>query len=69
MCHETGIFVEVGDARESTSTSLATVATRSRHDDPRHVALMMREELLSLEEGDIEGARSVLNALLMLVTS
>jgi len=45
------------------------VAARPRHDDPRHVALMMREELLSLEEGDIEGARSVLNALLMLVTS
>jgi hypothetical protein len=59
----------VDDAHGSTSTSLVRVAARPRHDDPRHVALMMREELLSLEEGDIEGARSVLNALLMLVTS
>jgi hypothetical protein len=62
-CHETSMIVELDDARGSTSTSLATVAAWPRHDDPRHVAVMLREELARLDEGDAEGVRAVMSAI------
>jgi|SRR5580658_9257027 hypothetical protein len=69
-CDETGMMVDLDGAQGSTSMSLARVATRLRHHvaaEPRHVALMLHEELARLNEGDSEGVRAVVSAIAVLL--
>jgi hypothetical protein len=68
-CEETGMMLAMVDAPGSTGAPLAATATSPRHVDPRHAADLLRDELTALDEGDVAGARAVLDALLMLVAS
>jgi hypothetical protein len=71
-CLETRTIVEVDDATGSTSTSLVSVATRSRQAivvTPRHAAVLLFDELAALDEGDTEGVREVVSAIAELLVA
>jgi hypothetical protein len=62
----------VDEAPGGTEALLTLVATSPRHElaaEPRHAAELLREELDRMDDGDDEGARAVLQGLLVALAS